>query len=121
MKVTNRNPDLRLAGVVMFAVSGSAMFGRRWKGCSEALLKTFVHHSESAAADARRRGLLVHELESASLAERRERLKALRAGQKLDDDQVYARDVKQLAGDYQELAREIFTRISEIEKEVAAA
>lgn len=126
MAVHDRNPKLRLAGIILFAISSRTT--RLEKDVREALgeilgeaapvFNTRIRHLDSAAADARRRGLLVHELEVAGVGDRRDRLAALRAGQKPTDG-LYARNSSGLAGDYSDLTTELLTRLAEIEKEVS--
>lgn len=124
--VRDRNPDLRLAGVVLFAIASRTT--RLERDVRAALEKTLggaapvfttrIRHLDSAAADARRRGLLVHELEQASATDRTERLAALRKGTS-PTGTLYARDTSGLAGDYEQLTAEILARVAELEQEYA--
>lgn len=117
-----RNPGLALLGVCLFGVGARSR--RLAEGTREAVGEVLggsapvfdaqVRHLESAAVDARRQGLLVHELESAAAAARRGRLAALRARQRPSDD-LLTRDASALAGDYEALAREVMTRIGQLE------
>ena len=126
--VRDRNPDLHLAGVVLFAIASRV--GRLERDVRTALTKTLggaapvfetrIRHLDSAAADARRRGLLIHELEQAGVEDRTARLAALRQGAS-PTGTLYARDTSGLAGDYAALTAEILTRIAELEQEYARA
>lgn len=124
--VRDRNPDLRLAGVVLFAIaSRTTRLERDVRAALEQTLggaapvfATRIRHLDSAAADARRRGLLIHELEQASATDRTERLAALRKGTS-PTGTLYARDASGLAGDYEQLTAEILARIVELEQEYA--
>lgn len=123
-----RNADLRLAGVALFAVGARS---RRMEttvrraveeiiGKSAPIFDTRIRHLESAAVDARRRGLLVHELEDAAAADVRARLAALRAG-KHPESELLVRNASGLASDYESFTRELLTRIGELETEEGAA
>ena len=126
--VRDRNPDLHLAGVVLFAIASRV--GRLERDVRAALTKTLggaapvfetrIRHLDSAAADARRRGLLIHELEQAGVEDRTARLAALRQGAS-PTGTLYARDTSGLAGDYAALTAEILTRIAELEQEYTPA
>lgn len=117
-----RNPQLALLGVCLFGVGSRSR--RLADGAREAIAEVLggtapvfnaqVRHLESAAVDARRQGLLVHELEAAAATARKSRLAALRAKRRPDDD-LLTRDATGLAEDYAALAREIVTRISQLE------
>lgn len=117
-----RNPQLALLGVCLFGVGSRSR--RLADGVREAIAEVLggtapvfnaqVRHLESAAVDARRQGLLVHELEAAAATARKSRLAALRAKRRPDDD-LLTRDATGLAEDYAALAREIVTRISQLE------
>jgi len=122
------NPELRLAGVLLFAVGSRS---RRLEngvrrsiegivGSAAPIFESRVRHLESAAVDSRRAGLLVHELEGAAVEDRRARLAALRAGQ-TPNDGLLVRNAEGLAGDYESVTRELLTRLAEIEQEVGAA
>lgn len=122
------NPDLRLAGVLLFAVGSRS---RRLEtsvrrsiedivGAAAPIFEARVRHLESAAVDSRRAGLLVHELEGAAVADRRARLAALRAGE-TPANGLLVRNAEGLAGDYESVTRELLTRLAEIEREVGAA
>lgn len=122
--VRDRNSDLQLAGVVLFAIASRTTRLERdvraalehTLGGAAPVFETRVRHLDSAAADARRRGLLVHELEQAAAGDRSQRLAALRAGTNPTGN-LYARDASGLAGDYEALTGEILTRIAELEQE----
>lgn len=122
------NPELRLAGVLLFAVGSRSRrleHGVRRSiegivGSAAPIFESRVRHLESAAVDSRRAGLLVHELEDAAVEDRRARLAALRAG-KTPGDGLLVRNAEGLAGDYESVTRELLTRLAEIEREVGAA
>ncbi|HWG85449.1 MAG TPA: ParA family protein [Deinococcales bacterium] len=122
-----RNPDLKLLGVCLFGVgSRSRRVGDGVRkviaevlGDVAPVFEAQVRHSESAAVDARRQGLLIHELESAAVAARRGRLAALRARRR-PEETLLTRDASGLAGDYAELAREIVSRVGQMETVVSA-
>lgn len=123
-----RNPELALLGVCLFGV------GARSRRLAESTRETVsellgqsapvfdaqIRHLESAAVDARRQGLLVHELESAATAARKGRLAALRARRR-PSDELLTRDASALAEDYQALAREIMSRVAELESRAVSA
>lgn len=123
------NPDLSLAGVVLFALGARS---RRLEngvraaideiiGSAAPLFETRVRYLESAAVDARREGLLVHELEAAANQARKDRIAALRAGER-PKQELLVSDPTGLASDYENLAVELITRIAELEslKEIPA-
>lgn len=124
----SRNPDLAMLGVCLFGVGARSR--RLTDGAREAVAELLggsapvfhaqVRHLESAAVDARRQGLLVHELEAAATAARRGRLAALQARRRPEDD-LLTRDASGLAGDYEALAREVMSRIAELESRVVSA
>lgn len=124
----SRNPALTLLGVCLFGVGSRSR--RLAESSREAVAELLggvapvfdaqIRHLESAAVDARRQGLLVHELESAAVAARRGRLAALRARRRPSDD-LLTRDASGLAEDYGTLAREIMTRIGELEPRAVSA
>lgn len=117
-----RNPHLTLLGVCLFGVGARSKRltdeARRSieevLGGSAPVFEAQVRHLESAAVDARRQGLLVHELELAAVKAQRGRLAALRARQR-PASELLTRDAAGLAGDYAALAVELVTRIGELE------
>jgi cellulose biosynthesis protein BcsQ len=124
----DRNPDLRLAGVLLFAVGARS---RRLEtsvrrsiadivGNAAPIFEARVRHLESAAVDARRAGLLTHELEGAAAEDRRARLVALRSGV-TPEPGLLVRNAEGLASDYEAVTRELLTRLNQIEQEVGAA
>ncbi|MDZ8173256.1 ParA family protein [Microbacterium xanthum] len=128
LDVRERNPSLRLAGVALFAIASRTTRLERDVRASLAqvlgdaapVFTTRIRHLDSAAADARRRGLLVHELEAAAIDDRAARISALRSGT-TPTGGLYARDASGLATDYENIARELLTRVAEIEQEVSLA
>ncbi len=123
----DRNASLALLGVCLFGVGSRSR--RLAESAREVIAELLggaapvfaaqIRHSESAAVDARRQGLLVHELEAAAAAARKGRLAALRARRRPDDD-LLTRDASALAGDYEALARELMGRIGTLEAAVSA-
>ncbi len=117
------NPDLQLVGVILFGIGArSRRLETRVRRTVEGIVgddpifASRIRYLESAAVDARHRGLLVHELEGAAQQERRERLKALHAGQ-TPADSLLVRDAEQLANDYEEATRELLQRLNALELE----
>ncbi|NTW41545.1 MAG: AAA family ATPase [Cellulomonadaceae bacterium] len=118
------NPDLRLAGVLLFAIGARSKRledGARETiaailGDSAPVFEARVRHLESAAVDARRAGLLAHELDIAALQDRRNRLAALRAGHSPTSG-LLVRNAGGLADDYEAVTRELLTRLGQIEQE----
>jgi len=122
----HRNPGLALLGVCLFGVGSRS---RRLTdstreaiaevlGGSAPVFEAQIRHMEAAAVDARRQGLLVHELEDAAAAALKGRLAALRARRRPADD-LLTRDASALAGDYEALARELMSRIADLERVAA--
>ena len=125
------NPDLRLAGVLLFAVGARS---RRLEtsvrrsiteivGNAAPIFEARVRHLESAAVDARHAGLLAHELEGAVVHRVDvliERLAALRAGT-TPGTGLLVRNAEGLASDYEAVTRELLMRLAQIEQEVGAA
>ena len=121
------NPALRLGGVVRFGVGSSATrVSKNVKdtvdeilGGSAPIFNSVIRHSDAAAYETRRHGLLAHELESASTPEGRSILAALRSGIKLGSDEIGtgAKTSKGLAEDYENLAAEILARMNELTSE----
>lgn len=119
-----QNQTLSLAGVVLFRIgSQSRRIERVVRRELEDLLeevapvfRTRIRHMEGAALDARKRGLLVHELEPIAAKAQRERFAKLRAGEQESPSQhVHSSDVAGLAEDYANLAREILNRLIELQ------
>jgi cellulose biosynthesis protein BcsQ len=116
-----RNRDLQLLGVCLFAVGSRAQrMTEETRAAVEQVLggaapvfDTQIRHLDSAAVDARRRGLLIHELEDAAGDDRRARLAALSTG--TTHRGLLSRDTAGLAADYAALAHEMLTRIAHLE------
>lgn len=116
------NPALQLAGVVLFAVGARS---RRLESSVRRVIEGIVgqapifdsrvRHLESAAVDARRLGLLAHELEDAAVADRRARLAALRSGD-VPTGGLLVRHAEGLAGDYENVTRELLQRLNDMEE-----
>ncbi len=123
-----RNPGLTLLGVCLFGVGSRSR--RLATGVREVIAEmlgdvapvfdTQIRHMESAAVDARRQGLLVHELEEAAATARKGRLAALRARRRPDDD-LLTRDASALAEDYTSLSREVMSRVAQLEAAAVVA
>lgn len=117
-----RNPQLTLLGVCLFGMgSRSRRLADSTReavgevlGGSAPVFDAQIRHLEPAAVDARRQGLLVHELESAAAAAMKGRLAALRARRRPDSD-LLTRDASALAADYSALTGELMRRIGQLE------
>jgi chromosome partitioning protein len=117
------NSRLRLLGVVAFGVNPRA--SRMLRGLrlaveevlegSAPLFATSVRHLESAAVDARRRGLLVHELEIEQGRQAMSRLDRLRRGSGVGEESLFSRDARALAEDMQHLAEEVVAQVLFVE------
>ncbi|GAB5901255.1 ParA family protein [Mycolicibacterium mageritense] len=125
------NPWLRLGGVARFGL-GSQSTGvaarvfetiEQILGGVAPIFEAIIRHSDRASFDARRHGLLAHELESASSDAKAKRFAALRSGQRLGDDVVGtgAGTSKGLAEDYENLAAEVLGRMNELISENATS
>ncbi len=127
LAVRDRNPALELAGIVLFAVGPRSLrLERSVRSTLEEMLGTVapvfttrIRNLESASADARKKGLLFHELEGAVTQAQKDRLKALRAGQKPSEG-FFSRNAGGLAEEYEALTGEILSRLNEIESGQAA-
>ena len=117
-----RNPTLQLLGVCLFAVGSRAQRMSEESrttigavlGGTAPIFTAQIRHLESAAVDARRRGLLIHELETAAAEDKRARLRALSTGERPKAG-LLSRDVAGLAADYADLAYELLARIGDLE------
>ncbi|MGP5700743.1 ParA family protein [Glutamicibacter arilaitensis] len=127
MRARHFNPDLRLAGAVMFGIGGaSRRIARQTRerltetlGEAAPVFETRIRYMETAAVDSRRRGMLIHELSPAVEESVKQRFTAFKSGKSVEDDKaLLATDVGNLAKEYTSLTREIFTRLMEIEAEV---
>ncbi|WP_427136675.1 ParA family protein [Pseudarthrobacter sp. S9] len=122
LAVRDRNPALQLAGVVLFGVGPRSMRLERsvreslkeMLGSVAPVFDTRIRNLESASADARKKGLLFHELEGAVTEAQKDRLRALRSGQKPSDG-FFSRNAAGLAEEFEQLTGEILTRLNEIE------
>lgn len=118
------NPALRLGGVVRFGLgSRSTRVAERVLTTIEEILggvapifTSIVRHSDSGGYEARRHGLLAHELESASTEAKGKRLAALKVGAKVSGDEVGTGTgtSRGLAEDYENLAAEVLSRVNEL-------
>lgn len=120
----SRNPDLMLAGVVLFGVgSRSSKLEALVRnsvseiiGAAAPIFATRIRYLETAGFDLRRHGILAHELEGRAQNAKIDRIAALRAGTAVSD-KFLARNIAGLADDYEALTTEIITRLNEIEKQ----
>lgn len=130
------NPALGYLGVVVTAHNPAATRVRRNTkarldevGDTVPLLETSIRHSETAAHDCRSRGQLAHELARDAIVSRAQRLEALSARRRADDERgnviafpsALSGTADSLAGDYMNLAQEICQRISSAETAGASA
>ncbi|MDF1480355.1 ParA family protein [Leifsonia sp. H3M29-4] len=139
--VRERNPRLRLAGIILFAIaSRTTRLERDVRDALQQILgdaapvfETRIRHLDSAAADSRRRGLLVHELEAAAVDDKAARLKVLQLARGIPGEAerremvakqtaggLYSTNSAGLAEDYEALTRELLVRIQELEAGEAA-
>lgn len=115
------NPDLALLGVVIFDLPTNATRVRataaqaiaRDLGSDQAMLAGSVRTAKAAAADARERGQLMHEL--ARVLDQ-EGPWYLRKAQNMTSVNL-ARSAKHVADDYAGLTREILTKLADLEQE----
>jgi len=128
MRARHFNPDLRLAGAVMFGIGGaSRRIARQTRerlteslGEAAPVFETRIRYMETAAVDSRRRGMLIHELSPAVEESVKQRFAAFKNGEAVEEDKaLLATDVGNLAKEYTALTREIFARLLEIEAEVS--
>lgn len=118
-----RNPDLMLLGVVLFGVGAQSKAIERETrqiiadvlGDAAPVFAARIRHQAAAAVDARRAGLLIHELEQKVAASKGQRLARL-AGKKPTDGGVgidlRTRDAKGLTDDYWTLTKEVLTAMT---------
>ncbi|GIG29284.1 ParA family protein [Cellulomonas marina] len=123
------NPDIELLGVVLFG-AGTAAHRLRADtlaeiaadlDSAEPLFDAVIRHAEVSAAQARNAGQLVHELEARAATQEpwyeRLRKRAGSTGDSAPAAPTVAASVGGLAGDYQQLAEEIVTRLEKREAE----
>lgn len=120
-----RNPDLTLLGVVLFGVGAQSKAIERETraiiadviGDSAPVFESRIRHQAAAAVDARRAGLLIHELEQKVADSKGQRLARL-AGKKPAGGGVAidlrTRDAKGLTDDYWSLTREVLTAMTAV-------
>jgi chromosome partitioning protein len=125
-----RNPDLQLLGVVLFGVGAQSKAIERETrqiianvlGDAAPVFNSRIRHQAAAAVDARRRGLLIHELEQQVAATKGQRLARL-AGKKpaggAGTVDLRTRDAKGLTDDYWLLTQEVLTAMSTANAAVA--
>lgn len=122
-----RNPELVLAGVIMFAIgSQSRRIARLVRDSLESIVdgtapvfETRVRYQETVAIDARRRGKLFHELEEVAATEKPELLKDLRSRTATSDRSKYLLSSSQdkVASEFEKLTQEVLLRIQQVEAE----
>ncbi len=121
----SRNPDLVLLGVVLFGVgAGSRAIERDTReiiatvlGDAAPVFEARIRHQAAAAVDARRNGLLIHELERTVTASRGQRLAQLSgkaSSGAADVIDLRTRNAKGLTDDYFELTREILDAMTAV-------
>jgi cellulose biosynthesis protein BcsQ len=120
------NPALRYLGIVITAHNLAATRIRRNTqeqlqvvGETVPMFETVIRHSETAAHDCRARGQLAHELARDVVASNSQRLRALHA-RRVGDNVIplptaLSGSADSLAGDYEQLAKEICDRITAAE------
>lgn len=130
-KARQANPELTYLGVVLFGHSTNATrilrtTRARLDEVSETvpLLESYIRHSETAAHDCRRRGQLAHELARDATALTKDRIAALRSRRTKENNVIQLPDqlsatADSLAGDYEQLTREVLLRIASIEQVAA--
>ncbi|MFL4473120.1 ParA family protein [Paeniglutamicibacter sp. MACA_103] len=128
MRARHFNPDLRLAGALLFGIgSMSRRIARQTRerldemlGDAAPVFNTRIRYQETAAIDARRQGKLIHELSPAVQEAVKDRLLALQRGESPDDaNGLLATNVGELAKEYTALTQEVLTRLTEIEEEIS--
>lgn len=118
---TGINPNLQLGGVSLFGVASRASKLEQAVretiyeivGDSAPVFDARIRSLETAAFDARRRGLLFHELEEHAETAKAARFAALKKGAK-PADVLLSRNASGVAGDFAALAHEIVARVGEI-------
>lgn len=125
-----RNPDLTLLGVVIFGLDSRAKAVDRTTrtevdrmlGGSAPIIGTTIRHQIAAAVDARKQGLLIHELELGAAEANKRRLRWLRDGQPTADSaevmDLRTRDAKGLTDDFWSVTQEV---LSAMEAELVGA
>ncbi|MGW4806428.1 ParA family protein [Kitasatospora sp. NPDC004272] len=116
------NPDLALLGVLLFASGSNATAIHREVraeveevlGSDHLMFESMVRSSEAVARQARKRGVLLHELEQA--AKDNPKFWQLRAGT-AQREQVVSPTSASVSEDMAALTREIFSRIAQRENE----
>lgn len=120
------NPDLDLLGVVLFDIETQATVVQENArqmvaeavGSRDVLFNTFIRHAKSVAQQARRRGLLVHELDD--YARNQPEWWKIRRGEVQATDRV-SKTAANVADDMHALTSEIVERLSQRETEAVSA
>lgn len=118
VKVKSKNPALTLAGIVLFGTDARARrvnteLNERLQDMLEGVAPIFenrIRNAKSASVDARKHGLLAHELANASAQLQKDRIKALRQGT-VSTDLLFSRNSSGLAEDYVKVTDEILEQI----------
>lgn len=123
------NPHLRLLGVVLFGVSASSKAIERDTrtviaevlGTSAPVLQARIRHQAAAAVDARRQGLLIHELEDAVARTKTQRLARLshKPSETPPPLDLRTRDAKGLTDDYWALTSEVLAAMNTANTDLA--
>ncbi len=126
-KARRDNPKLAYLGVVLFAhqtnatrVHKNTLARLDEVGDRVQVFDSFIRHSETAAHDCRARGQLAHELARDATVNVRERLASLRNrdGNVIALPAALSGSADSLAGDYEQLTREILLRIDAAEQSI---
>lgn len=114
-EMRNYNPHIVLLGVVVFATGTGATKARQTlrdnvekdlkKGAP--VFKTFIRHAEAVGVAARENGLLIHELEMK--ISQNPKFYEIRAGTADDKAIVVPETARKVAGDIEDLLKEIFS------------
>lgn len=122
--VRTANPDLELAGVLLFAVGSRSLSIERSVratlhtivGDAAPVFATRIRYLETAAVKARKAGVLVHELEENTLASQSDRFAALARGERPESGPSVSA-IAGLASDFQDFTHELLERLAALETE----
>lgn len=126
VRARQHNPDLTLLGVVLFGVGArSTRLRQTVRAVLDDILEgaapvfeASIRYLESASIDIRRHGMLPHELEATQASAQSERLARLRSKEGGGEgERLLSRNVSGLAGDYNDLARELLQTIADHESQ----
>jgi cellulose biosynthesis protein BcsQ len=125
LRARKAGADIELLGVVLFnanlrATARNQMvldaIDQMLEGSGAQRFEAIIRSDKAAAIDLRARSLTPKELVGVAAGEKRNRITALRSGRQLGGDRLWSRDPAGLATDYQNLAREVLTRLSQRER-----